>query len=32
MGNRAKAMDEWLRTKGGIYEKLGITVILITIP
>lgn len=29
MGNRAKAMDGWLRTRNGIYEKLGITVLLI---
>lgn len=29
MGNRAKAMDRWLRTRNGIYEELGVTVILI---
>lgn len=29
MGNRAKAMDYWLRTRNGIYEELGITVLLI---
>ena len=29
MGNRAKAMDTWLRGRNGIYEELGITVILI---
>ena len=29
MGNRAKAIDGWLRTRNGIYEKLGVTVLLI---
>ena len=29
MGNRAKAIDAWLRTRNGIYEELGITVLLI---
>lgn len=29
MGNRAKQMDKWLRTRNGSYESLGITVILI---
>lgn len=29
MGNRAKAMDKWLRTRNGAYEQLGITVVLI---
>lgn len=29
MGNRAKAIDAWLRNRNGIYEELGITVILI---
>lgn len=29
MGNRAKAIDTWLRGRNGIYEELGITVILI---
>lgn len=29
MGNRAKAIDKWLRTRNGSYEQLGITVLLI---
>lgn len=29
MGNRAKAIDTWLRGRNGLYEDLGITVILI---
>ena len=29
MGNRAKQMDKWLRTRNGSYEQLGITVILV---
>lgn len=29
MGNRAKQIDKWLRTRNGSYEQLGITVILI---
>ena len=29
MGTRAKQMDMWLRTRNGIYEELGVTVILI---
>ncbi len=29
MGNRAKAIDSWLRGRNGLYEDLGITVILI---
>lgn len=29
MGNRAKQIDMWLRTRNGIYEELGVTVILI---
>lgn len=29
MGNRAKAIDKWLRGRNGIYEDLGITVVLI---
>lgn len=29
MGNRAKAMDTWLRGRNGIYEELGVTVVLV---
>lgn len=29
MGNRAKAIDKWLRTRQKTYEELGVTVILI---
>lgn len=29
MGNRAKAIDSWLRGRNGLYEDLGITVILV---
>lgn len=29
MGTRAKQMDMWLRTRNGIYEELGVTVVLI---